>query len=380
MRILHINANYIFTALHQNMILQLNDMGISNSVFVPVSDAQAGVIEPIENVKVVECFRKYDRVWFGYKQKKIQKAIIDAFDINSFDCVHAYTLFTDGNCALNLKKEFNIPYVVAVRNTDVNTFFKYMPHLRKKGVSILENAEKIFFLSKPYKETVLNRYVPKEKRDHIENKCVVIPNGIDPFWLDNVYSNRNYDEIEKRIKRKNLKVIYAGTVDKNKNIELTISAINKLRDEGWNITYTVVGTIKNKRIYEKYKNASYIKFIDRLPKEKLIKQYRNADVFIMPSHHETFGLVYAEAMSQGLPVIYTRGQGFDGHFKDGQVGYSVSDTDVEDVVYAIEKCVKSYTQISLEGVKKVIKFDWESICTQYYEKYVSICKGKENFK
>ncbi|MBP3819630.1 MAG: glycosyltransferase family 4 protein [Butyrivibrio sp.] len=372
MRILHINANYIFTSLHQNMILNLNRLGISNSVFVPVSDAQAGVVEPIENVKVIECFRKYDRVWFGYKQKKIQNAIIDAFDIKSFDCIHAYTLFTDGNCALDLKKKFNIPYIVAVRNTDVNTFFKYMPHLRKKGVSILENAEKIIFLSESYKNTVLNKYVSAKKKEFIEKKCAIIPNGIDPFWLNNIYKNRDYEEARKRFEEKNVKIIYVGTIDENKNIELTISAINKLRSVGWNITYTVIGAVRNKRIYENNKNIPYIRFIDRLPKEELIKHYREADIFIMPSHHETFGLVYAEAMSQGLPVIYTKGQGFDGNFEDGEVGYSVLDKSTEDVVKSIKKCVRLYTQISLRCLKKVMKFDWGIINENYYNIYIAI--------
>ena len=39
------------------------------------------------------------------------------------------------------------------------------------------------------------------------------------------------------------------------------------------------------------------------------------DIFVMPSVTELL-LVYAEAMSQGLPVIYTRGQGFDGQFEE----------------------------------------------------------------
>ena len=40
--------------------------------------------------------------------------------------------------------------------------------------------------------------------------------------------------------------------------------------------------------------------------------------FCLPSHAETFGLVYVEAMSQGLPIIY-EGQGFDKQFQDGEV-------------------------------------------------------------
>ena len=43
--------------------------------------------------------------------------------------------------------------------------------------------------------------------------------------------------------------------------------------------------------------------------------YRENDIYVMPSIIETFGLVYAEAMSQGLPVIYTRGQGLIDNLK-----------------------------------------------------------------
>ena len=38
-------------------------------------------------------------------------------------------------------------------------------------------------------------------------------------------------------------------------------------------------------------------------KDELIKIFQSCDVFAMPSRHETFGLVYVEAMLQGLPVI-----------------------------------------------------------------------------
>ena len=52
----------------------------------------------------------------------------------------------------------------------------------------------------------------------------------------------------------------------------------------------------------------------------------------MPSFPETFGLVYVEAMSQGLPIIYTKGQGIDGYFEDGKVGYPVNTKDSNDIV------------------------------------------------
>lgn len=75
MRVLHINCNYITTALHQLMIRQLNIFGTENYVFAPTYDKNASVIVPDDSVKVVECFKKRDRYWFGYKQNKIIKAV-----------------------------------------------------------------------------------------------------------------------------------------------------------------------------------------------------------------------------------------------------------------------------------------------------------------
>lgn len=46
-----------------------------------------------------------------------------------------------------------------------------------------------------------------------------------------------------------------------------------------------------------------------MDKTKIIDVYRDSDIFVMPSKFETFGLVYVEALTQGLHLIYTKGQG-----------------------------------------------------------------------
>ncbi|MBQ6894988.1 MAG: hypothetical protein IJN40_05805, partial [Clostridia bacterium] len=152
MNVLHINGNYLFTALHQNMIRAMNNFDVKNDVFVPMYNKNTAVVSPDSNVTISECFKKTDRFLFGCKQKKILSAVKNNYDIKKFDCIHAYTVFTDGNVAYNLYKEYGIPYVVAVRNTDINTFFKYMVHLRKRGIEILKNASAVFFLSPVYKK------------------------------------------------------------------------------------------------------------------------------------------------------------------------------------------------------------------------------------
>ena len=77
----------------------------------------------------------------------------------------------------------------------------------------------------------------------------------------------------------------------------------------------------------------------------------------MPSKTETFGLVYAEAMSQGLPVIYTRGQGFDGQFEEGEVGYSVDCKDKKEISMKIIDIINNYDVISRNAINLVDRYN-----------------------
>ena len=74
MKILHINCNYITTALHQTMIEHLDTKGVKSEVFAPTYNHKLASISPRSNVIVAECFKKWDRIFFSYKNRKIQKA------------------------------------------------------------------------------------------------------------------------------------------------------------------------------------------------------------------------------------------------------------------------------------------------------------------
>lgn len=372
MRVLHINVSYIVSALHQTMIEHLNQLGIESKVFVPTYDKTRSIVDCKEYVTLSECFKKWDRVFYFIKQTKIIQSIMENYDVKQFDIIHAYTLFTDGNAAMELSKTTGIPYVVAVRNTDVNDFFKKMIHLRKHGVKVLENASAVFFLSPVYRDVVIKKHVPEHLREAILRKSHIIPNGIDDFWHDHVFE-RDADSVVERIeKEKILKCIYVGGIDKNKNIELTLNALAKLNTQGWKCTLTSIGKIVDRAVYERLCKYPFFSYVAPKKKEELIDYYREADIFIMPSHTETFGLVYAEAMSQGLPVIYTRGQGFDGQFPDGEVGYAVSDTESEQIVSAIKRIVESYKCISSKCIIGIRRFSWDDIAAEYRKIYHTI--------
>lgn len=373
MRVLHINSNYPATLLHQTMIDHLNAY-TENFVFAAVYDKEKAIVQEREYVTLSECFRKWDRLFFHLKQNKILSAVEKNYRIETFDCIHAYTLFTDGDVARRLSKKHKIPYVVAIRNTDVNLFFKRMIHLRSTGVRILEEASAVFFLSPAYKDEVLQNYVPAKIKDAVNEKSYIIPNGIDDFWHKHLFQ-RDARRIEERLKtEKLLRCIYVGRIDANKNIGLTLRALDELNAGGWKCSLKAVGDIKDKRIYEAACKSTCFAYYPQKEKEKLMDFYRNADIFIMPSHHESFGLVYAEAMSQGLPVVYTRGQGFDGQFEDGAVGFAVSDREYGECITALERIANDYSQKVRNCLESCGRFNWSSIANEYadiYDKIVS---------
>lgn len=368
MRILHINCNYIGTTLHQCMIEHMDELGIQSQVYVPTYDASNSVIVPNSNVCVSECFNKWDRVWFYHKQKKIINDIENKIEVKSFDVIHAYTLFTDGNCAMQLHKKYGVPYVVAIRNTDVNAFFKYMIHLRQRGIEIMKNASAIFFLSPAYRQQVFDKYVPSDERKVLLAKTYIIPNGIDDFWFKNKPTVDLNSNSEKK-SQKRIKLIYAGRIDANKNIETTLKAVDLLNSSGYDVTLTVVGKVVENDVFRKIINHPKLTYIKAQPKEELIKIYRKHNIFVMPSFTESFGLVYVEALTQGLPVIYSNGQGFDGQFEEGEVGYSVCSKDFNDIA---EKIMKLATREDEIKSVRLRKYKWENIINRYQEIYNNV--------
>lgn len=362
MRVLHINCNYTGTTLHQLMVENLGTLGYTNDVFVPTYNKDLSVIRPNDNVLVCECFKKWDRLFFDYKQEKIFKAVEANYIVNDYSLIHAYTLFTDGNCARKLSEKYGIPYVVAVRNTDVNDFFRLMPHLRNRGIEILLDAKAVFFLSEAYRKQVFEKYIPRKYHNSIIAKTHIIPNGIDDFWIKNQPSKKNIINGE-------IKLIYAGRIDRNKNIPTTQKAINILTNKGYDVSLTVVGKIADRRVYKSIINNRHTKYLPPQPKEILLQTYREHNIFVMPSFTESFGLVYAEAMSQGLPVVYSKGQGFDDQFPEGMVGYHVSAYDAYDVAAGIEKIINNFNDIVPNTIDSAKRFNWQEIANRYSEIY-----------
>lgn len=361
MSVLYISGSY--ESVQKHLVSSLQESGIGARMFYYDISHNFNVDNLTEDVFYYNpAYFMKGPPFYVSRIKRAADYFVKHNNLMEYSVFHGNMMFCDGIVCRRLSMVTGIPYVISVRDTDINSWFTWRwPWITNEGIKNLKYAKKIIFISKPYKEKLLNRINDVEVKRIVNRKSEIIPNGIDEYFINNVYKEKQC--------HKHVRIIYVGKFEKRKNFELTVKAVEILKNEGMDIGILAIGEIIDKEYYQIIEKTEYIKYHHKCDKEHILEYMRKADIFVMPSHRETFGLVYAEAMSQGVPVIYTRGQGFDMQFEEGVVGYSVSDKDHIELANKIKMVINNYDILSSNCVNLVKKFDWKSISKRLQEVY-----------
>ena len=368
-KVIHICNDYSKQALYKALFRSLSKNNINQKVYAPVrSDEEIGkYLDSSFSVVQSNILKPIDRIMFRSKIKKIKTDFIKKIKkFSSKDIVHAHFLYSDGAVALNLKKTFQMKYIVAVRNTDLNYFFKLRPDLYFLMISILNEAEKVIFLNHGYKNRLLKLLPPKNKSLY-DKKSLVIPNGINDDWLDHVHKK---DETSDEVR-----LLYVGDFTKNKNVPLLVKAFTKLKKMGLDVSLKVAGgggdaNDKVRKIL--FNQSDSIEYFGQIGLDELRKLYRCSDILIVPSRYETFGMVFIEALSQGCKVIFTEGEAITGLIDDDSIALGLKKISVSEIVKSIIK-LSSNEENSREKCINVAKmFSLSKLSKQYVEVYKEI--------
>jgi glycosyltransferase involved in cell wall biosynthesis len=208
--------------------------------------------------------------------------------------------------------------------------------------------------------------LPAFYHKNILGKYKIISNGVDKFWLDNIYTTN------KKVSRNKFTVLTVASLEVNKNIISVCKAVSTLNKKGCSVAHYIVGALVDSSILSEIDSMPCSKYLGVKDRQDLMMLYRDVDVFVMVSHKETFGLVYVEAMSQGLPIVYTKGQGFDGQFDEGTAGYHASADSVAEIEDAILRVIDDYARISENVSVLCRKYDWSIIAGTYKHLYTDI--------
>lgn len=373
MHVLHIANGYAGSKVYSQLVAALDACGLQQTVFTVVRSATAmgrNRIEFLNRGSIIhysDNFRWYHRLLFREKMRSNYAALCSRVDVRTVDFVHAHTLFSDGILALKLKEQFGIPYIVTVRNTDLNLYMRYMPHTWMVGRQILQEADRIVFISKAHMRRA-SKWVAAPK-DDLVRKAVNIPNGIDDYWLERIDSSTHTAPIGSP-----WRLIYVGNFTPSKNIPRLMRAVLMLNKKKRAVLLDIVGargrdTGKITSIARNNPNVFTLHGEIR-DSDRLRTLFRQMHIFTLPSLDETFGLVYIEALTQGLPILYSRGEGVDGYF-DVHHGRACNPRSCRSIVSAIEQIMDDYHNVSIDEVYLSAHFDWGKIAELYLSVYSS---------
>lgn len=173
-------------------------------------------------------------------------------------------------------------------------------------------------------------------------------------------------------------VLTIGQFIHRKGFDVLLEAWNKELDE--NCSLVIVGGGEEENQYRQYiadhnlKNVQLVRF---KPKEEIFEYYKAADLFVLPTREDIWGLVVNEAMAMGLPVVSTdMCVAVAELIEDGVNGYIVPVNDSKELAEAMKKMLKANGKVIGENnIKKISNYTYENVIESHIKSIESVCKN-----
>jgi phosphatidyl-myo-inositol dimannoside synthase len=201
------------------------------------------------------------------------------------------------------------------------------------------------------------------------DKCIVLNNAIDPFiklpesfakpeYLLNRYSLTPGNQIIFTLTR-------LSSFEQYKGYEQVIKAVSRLKLKFPNIKYILSGhydaaeEIRIKDLIDSCQVNEQVILTGFLNDNELTDHFLLADLFVLPSKKEGFGIVFIEALACGIPVICGNADGSTDAIRNGELGTAINVDDLDE----LEKTITGYLEIPLT---LTIRQDLQSRCLLYF--------------
>ena len=212
-----------------------------------------------------------------------------------------------------------------------------------------------------------------------DNKLVMVPNGVNPRVYETI-SSQSSESLRREFALPEEKLIlFVGRLVYEKGAHVLINAIPKVLEKV-NAKFVIVGSgYMRDQLYNIVKSMGLehkVLFTGFLEEEKLLRLQTCADVSVVPSLFEPFGIVALEAMAARSPVVVSDTGGLSEIVEHDSTGVKVYPNNTESLAWGIIRVLsddKFRNQISHNGYEKIKrKYDWGKIALETREIYESV--------
>ena len=259
----------------------------------------------------------------------------------------------------------SIPQVISV----LDTSYKYFPELFKKrdlyqlaiwGSYSIKKAKNILTISESAKSDIIREYnVPEEK-------VTVVHLGI-----KELNSKMDKKELSRKYSLDKPYILFVGTLQPRKNISRLIEAFSRLGMK--DLDLVIIG--RRGWMFEEILNApskfgvsESVKFLENVTDEELPAFYKNAELFVLPSLYEGFGLPILEAMKFACPVVTSNISSLPEAGGDAAIYFDPEDTgDITEKMKKVLGDSKLRSDMIKKGHEQVKKFSWDRAAKEVIE-------------
>ena len=198
--------------------------------------------------------------------------------------------------------------------------------------------------------------------------CHLMPRGVDAKLFHPAKRNRNPED-------RDLVLGFVGRLSVEKNVALLAQVQNELERMGvTNFRFLIVGHGGLQDwLRERLPRAE---FTGVLKGEALAEAYASMDLFVFPSHTDTFGNVVLEALASGVPAIVTPDGGPRTIVHDGVTGRVVSDADFASAVAAVLADPARHAQMRHAARSYALTASWDSVFEGLYAAYETMLPAR----
>ena len=319
--------------------------------------------------------------------------LLALFRRKNITLIHLHTLKRMGAIVRSIAKWRKIPYVITLHGGYFNISKGEVNHRqeqRKYGYewgkvlgwifgsrSVMDDATAIITLSDIEYEKAYEKY---------GSKVHYLSNGVDV----EKFSKGNGENFKRayNIPLEKKMILCSARIDTQKNQLLLLETFTKLIKEHKDLHLVFLGTVSDQEYYHTLKNEinmnklnSNVTFVQNLtPKDQLlVDAYCAAEMLVLSSRHEPFGMVILEAWAAGIPVVASSTGGIVKIITHEKDGLLFKNDDMSDLYDQMERLIQDdmlrYTLIenSLDEVKQ---YDWKNIAQKLDNIYVNVLEEK----
>ena len=306
--------------------------------------------------------------WIEHMNADMLAAGVEVGDRYDFDVVHGHDWLV-AVAGDHLAKRFRCPFVVTIHATEYGRHQGWVekhPQSHIHGVErwMANRAERVITCSAYMREHVADIYGFEEPR------IAVVPNGIDPSELVPV---GDLDTLRSRFAEPGERlVLLVGRLVYEKGFQLALEALPGLVERLGNVRFVVAGSGTAERDLRHQASElgldPYGTFLGWIGDDVLHSLYRIADLTVVPSLYEPFGLVALEAMASGCPCIVADTGGLREIVPaDDKVGLRFNGGDPEHLATMVERLLTDAAlrdRLVAEASEHVLSFDWADVAKQ----------------